>query len=126
MKKLLTTCLAFVLIANSSYAGCCTRVATVIHIQNRGVQCQSSFNSNLIGNMIAGAMFGKIMTGNDRGAFAGALIGTTINNGNNANICQNLQTVYWRNNSFGRSYQGSFNTLKHHHIGQRIYVDGLP
>tara|TARA_B100001057_G_C22851953_1_gene951307 strand:- start:757 stop:1119 length:363 start_codon:yes stop_codon:yes gene_type:complete len=120
MKKLLMMCSALAIVASSSDAA--VRVATVIHVENYQQQCQRP-NNDLLGSMIFGAILGKIVTGNDRGAAVGALLGTSMNNNV---VCSAFQRVYWRAESYGRLYQGSFNSNRSHYLGQRIHVDGLP
>lgn len=132
MKKLLMMCSVLAIIASSSNAA--SRAVIVTHVQERGFECTNSYNSNLLGSMMLGAMFGKIMTGNDKGAFAGALLGTTINNGSNNKVCKRIQKVFWQTqSSSGRSYRGSFITNKldpvtekPYYVSQTIYVHGLP
>lgn len=120
MKKLLLLCSALALVSTTSHAA--TRLAHVTHIQDRGHQCQSS--SNLLSSLVIGAVIGKILVGNDKGAIIGSALGAGLSN--NTKTCYKVRTVFWRAESYGRSYRGQTNVKGNQYIGSTIYVDGLP
>ena len=119
MRKLILMCSALTFIATSSSAA--TRLAHVTHIQNNGHQCED--NSNFLTSIIVGAALGKIITGNDRGAIAGAAL-SSLNNNNKR--CYKVRTVFWQAQSYGRLYRGSTIVRGDQYLGSTMYVDGLP
>lgn len=128
MKKITLAGLLFIGMTACSPAHAAIRSAIVIHIENHQ-QCQTYSNSNILGNMLVGALIGKVISGDERGAAIGAILGNSINSNSGVpqnRVCGMTQLVFWKARSFGRIYQGSFKTNKPHAVGQIIYVDGLP
>jgi hypothetical protein len=118
MKKIILICSALAILATSSSAA--TRLAHITHVRDSGYQCQNS--TNLLSSILMGAALGHIITGNDRGAIAGAALGSTMNN----QRCQRIRTVFWRAESYGRLYRGHTVVTGNQYIGSTIYVDELP